>query len=101
MRIYRYELEVTDRQTLELPMTAQPLSVAPGRAENYHIDLWCLVPEIAPAVAYTVEIYRTGHPVASGADFRVDATELGYVGTVVMSDGLVWHVFVRPARGEQ
>lgn len=97
MRIFRYELEVRDRQILELPMSAQPLHVAPGRdPEQYSIDLWCLVPELAPALKYQVDIYGTGQPIDWYGDLTVTAA--GYVGTAVMPDGYVWHVFVRPVR---
>jgi hypothetical protein len=98
VRIYRYPLEVLDKQILELPATAQPLSVAPGRgADRYSIDLWCLVPEIPPAVKYQVDIYGTGHPIGRG-EITLDPVALGYVGTAVMSDGYVWHVFIGLAR---
>jgi hypothetical protein len=85
--IFRYELAIVDSQELTLPRRARILSVAPGRA-GYYIDLWALlVSDVMAPVAQTFRVFGTGHPLP---DF---VGGFGYVGTVVMPDQLVWHVF--------
>jgi hypothetical protein len=87
-RIFRYSLKLTVTQTIEMPLSYKLLSVAPGRTDDYTIDLWAQVPEQAPMVPVTIEIVGTGHPMPKAV--------LYFVGTAVMPDGLVWHVFERP-----
>lgn len=87
-RIFRYELRVTDVQKISLPSAHLVLSVAPGRG-GYHIDMWAQVKPSHHAVERTFHIAGTGHPLP-------DLYELNFIGTAVMSDGLVWHVFVEP-----
>jgi hypothetical protein len=92
--IYRYPLEVTDFQTLRIPSAHTILSVAPGRAQHreYQLDLWAKVSASDHNSTVAVYILGTGHPFptykTSGADL-----DIGFVGTCVMDDGLVWHVF--------
>lgn len=86
MRVWRYQLKVTDQQTIDMPLGYQLLSVAPGRGiREYLIDLWVQVPEEAPEVPVEIQIVGTGHPMPQA--------RLDFIGTAVMSDGLIWHVF--------
>lgn len=91
-RIYRYELEIVDRQVIPIPLGSVVLSVAPGRSDDFHLDLWALTTGL-PDVDYTFQIFGTGHPMPD------DITRLKFIGTCVMS-GLVWHVF-RELTGNQ
>jgi hypothetical protein len=92
--IYRYPLEVTDFQILKVPSAHTILSVAPGRHQgsHYSLDLWAKVSPIDHYSTVAVYILGTGHPFptykTSGVDLDID-----FVGTCVMDDGLVWHVF--------
>jgi hypothetical protein len=87
MRVFRYQLQVTDKQTIDLPLSSQILHVARDRGGDPNvIDLWAQVPEQAPLVPTVIRIYGTGHPMDHYA-------QLQYVGTVV-TDYLVWHVYV-------
>jgi hypothetical protein len=86
-RIFRYPLKVVGTQTIEMPLYYTLLSVAPGRTDEYTIDLWAQVPEQAPLVPVDIEIVGTGHP--------MPRVMLDFVGTAVMPDGLVWHVYER------
>lgn len=97
--IYRYPLDVTYYQELiQIPTAHKILSVAPGRDQprDYEIDLWM---KVSPSDVHTrVAIYMlsTGHPVpvnSVGADL-----DLKFIGTCVMNDGLVWHVFEGPVK---
>lgn len=83
-RIFRYQLEVTDEQQLYMPHSYEALSVAPSRG-GYHIDLWVQVNPDNTTSAPKFYVVGTGNPMPD--------RELDFVGTAVMSDGLVWHVF--------
>lgn len=86
MKIYRYELDYVD-QVLELPLGAEILSVAPGRGDGrYYFDMWAKVPEVAPLVPCKIWVFGTGHPMPKDVP-------LAFVGTVVMPDDYVFHVF--------
>ena len=87
MRVFRYPLLIVDKQEIDLPLSAQILHVAPGRGPSYALDLWAQVPEEAPMVPTVIRIFGTGHPM----DHH---TQLEYIGTCVMPDELVWHVYV-------
>ena len=81
MRIYKYTLEVTDYQSLALPINAQILDI---QAQNETICLWAIVDESAPPEHRYFAVYGTGHPLP-------DAIGL-YLATV-QRDGFVWHIF--------
>jgi hypothetical protein len=86
-RIFRYELELAERQVLNLPAGHVILSVAQSRT-RYAIDMWAVVipdDERTGQTEVAIQICGTGHPIP---DVRMK-----FVGTVVMSDGYVWHVF--------
>ena len=86
-RIYKYRLEITDYQRIELPVGARLLHVGEQSGELY---LWAMVWTTNNTEPCQVRIFGTGNPVYSG--------DLGeFVGTVQMSSGLVWHVFAEPA----
>lgn len=88
--IFRYELAVVDNQEVSLPAEHVLLAVAEGRGPSYHIDLWARVRSSGGnGVKRAFRIFGTGHP--------MPADGLDYVGTVVMADELVWHVFAVPA----
>jgi hypothetical protein len=106
MRVHRYALGITDHQVLDLPLSSQLLSVAPGRHYEdasrrdiprpmaEHIDLWALVPEVAPAVPYDLHIVGTGNPMPPQLTRHgIPSVAAMFVGTCVMPSGLVWHVF--------
>lgn len=67
------------------------LSAAPARNGVYGIDVWYIVDDADTKVReVAVSIAGTGHSLSK------TETLIDFVGTCVMSDGLVWHVFVRP-----
>lgn len=102
--IYKYDLNITDRQILQLPVDAQILSIqqqnttpvygADGRPVlNNTLQLWALVDPDAALEQRHFIIVGTGNPMPDGA--------AGYhLATVVTAGGaLVWHIFEEVANG--
>lgn len=85
--IYKWTLDIEDKQTLSLPAGAQILSVAMQRDE---VCLWALIdPKATKVQDRTFEIFGTGHPIPQGIQRK-------FLGTVLTHGGaLVWHVFER------
>jgi len=92
MKIWKYELQITDRQYIPVGSSyVWPLSVA---EQNGKLMLWAHVikedgfpPRCKNTI--TVDIIGTGNP------YEFDMTADNFVGTAVMSYGAVWHVFAR------
>lgn len=85
MRIYKWQLETTDRQTLPLQRDAQALTV---QVQHGVPCLWCLVDPDQPVQPQVIYICGTGHPT------HPEATAESYIGTYQLhSGGLVFHVF--------
>ena len=95
--IYKYDLALTDRQTLQLPAGAEILSVQEQEAWLYEhrstpanqrtLQLWALVDTKAPVTPRHFTIAGTGNPLTNQVILR-------HIDTVVMARGsLVWHIF--------
>lgn len=83
MRIWKWTLEVTDRQKIPMPVKAIPLSVQP---QHGGLQMWALCDETAEKVDRTIAIYGTGNPIPDEPG--------NFIGTFQMSGGaLVFHVF--------
>ncbi len=84
--IWKYELEVTYHQTLEIPKDAKLLCV---QNQYGHPYLWALVDPAEDKVERQIRCCGTGH------------TELNighnmYLGTTQMAEGnLIWHWFAQ------
>jgi len=86
MKIYKYLLEVTDEQVLELPKNAGILSVA---EQNGNIVLYAMVNPEMHTEKIRIAIIGTGHEIPRPQDLD------RFVGTVKQRGGLLmWHVFV-------
>jgi len=85
-RIWKYELQVTDMQQVEVPKGAKLLSVA---NQNGALCLWAIVDASKPRETRHIEIIGTGNPVPT--DMGVDRK---FIGTAVINP-FVWHVFER------
>lgn len=87
--IWKYTLEITDRQSISLPEGAEVLHVG-NQAES--LCLWALVdPKAKLGPIRCFEIFGTGHPIPE--DMGVSRK---FLGTIIMQHGaLVWHVFER------
>lgn len=83
--IYKYELKIKDEQKVEISGMREFLKIA---EQNGNLCLWCLV-ETNDKEVYTAEvvIVGTGHKIDSHL-----FNKSTYFDSVVMSNGLVWHV---------
>lgn len=85
-KIFKYVLEVTDEQTLQLPVGAKVLSVQNQQGKPC---LWALVDSEQPAIeSVNVAMFGTGNPIE---DWQLKG--LSFLGTVQIN-WLVLHVFV-------
>ena len=83
MRIWKWELKITDLQTVDMPRDAKIMSV---QMQSGKLCLWAMCWPINPTRPRNIAIYGTGNPVPN------DPGE--YIGTAQQHDGaLVWHVF--------
>jgi hypothetical protein len=93
VKILRKNLEVTDYQTLRIYADDRIASVAPCRSGEERIDIWWIEADTLSSTRDRgIYIVGTGHrmpDVLSGGVF---------LGTCVMSSGLVWHVFEGPVK---
>lgn len=80
--IFKYELAITDNQYLCIPSPAEILHVG---EQNGKLMLWAVVDNGLEMISIGISIFGTGNP----------ASTLGktHIGTVQMSNGLVWHIF--------
>lgn len=93
--IWKFDLEITDQQTVELPKGAELLSVGEQDTTGRTLQLWALVePEPDWETDHTKReqrtfiIHGTGHPALPGV------SKANHVATVISAGGaLVWHVF--------
>lgn len=83
MKIYKYPLEITDIQTLEMPIGAKLLD---AQMQNGNLCLWALVDTAANKEKRSIAIYGTGNPMPD---------EVGeYIATFqTMGGAFVGHVF--------
>ena len=90
-KIYKYKLEITDYQIIDLPKNAKILSVmSQPPAYGEVIDslyMWAGVDDDNPIEPRRIRIFGTGNPMAY-------EHKLKFIGTVSMnSNSLIWHVF--------
>lgn len=82
--IWKYELQTTDEQSVEMPFGAEILTVQ----EQFDKPcIWCLVDSDAKKALRQIRIIGTGHPIEQEFDGK-------YVGTYqVYSGSGVFHLF--------
>lgn len=94
--IYRYELRITDEQTVRIPGLIKFLSIDSSRSGHLtsdRIELWALVDTSMPEREHRVWIVGTGNPFPG----EIDAGERQHLGHALTSDGMfVWHVWADP-----
>lgn len=88
MVIWKYELEITGKQTVEMPVTAKILS---AQMQGEILQIWALcgenieLNENIELEKRTFAIYGTGNQTYE---------QVGtYIDTVQDNDGFVWHIF--------
>ena len=82
--VFKYELEVTDRQAVLLPPNASILS---AQVQSGRICLWVglEIDELHLSEPRDIRIHGTGHPIAES---------LRFIDTVQLANGsLIFHVF--------
>ncbi len=83
-KIFKYRLDITNTQIIEMPHGARLLHVD---AQGEELCLWALVDLAKSPSSVAIRIVGTGQPVVDLGDLY------NYVGTAQMPSGLVWHVF--------
>jgi len=81
--IYKYPIEITDLQGIELPEGYQILKVA---EQDGGLFVWVKVDTDAKLIKRPFVVVGTGH--------ELDMYGFLHLDSVVMSNGLVWHVFI-------
>lgn len=81
--IYKYSLQISDEQTIEIPRYAKPLCV---QMQNGILCLWAEVDTRFAKEIKTVYTYGTGH--------AIDRSGIQYLGTYQTENNLVFHVYV-------
>lgn len=89
-RIWKYPLAFEEIQDVKMPAGSMVVHVA---EQQEQIVLWALVDTAAPLEVRRFKLAGTGHEVPS------DGEVFPYLGTAVMSNGYVWHVFDVPEIG--
>ena len=83
--IWKYQLELTDRQDIVMPIGSKILCV---QAQRGTLCLWVLVNTNSPTNRRVIAVHGTGFPIADN-EFEIGR----YIGSVQMHNGdLVWHV---------
>lgn len=78
--IWKFPLEITDHQTIEVPLGSAPLTV---QLQYGQPAAWLVVDPSRESVKFDIECYGTGNPFHGAVE--------DYLGTVHMSG--VWHFF--------
>lgn len=81
--IYKFSLDITDVQFIEMPEGAQILS---AQNQSGNISLWALVDVEKPLEKRDIRIYGTGHP------YEFNDSDAKYISTVQQGP-LAWHIF--------
>lgn len=83
MRIWKWHLDVTDRQTISMPKGAKILDV---QIQKDKCCLWALCDENAEEEPRTIAIYGTGNPIPDEHGEHIATFQLP-------NYGLVFHAF--------
>lgn len=82
-KIFKYKLEITEFQEIEMPRHSHILCV---QTQNGEVCLWALVDYAEDPEVRKIKIFGTGHP--------IEQDNIKYIGTTQQLDGqLMWHVF--------
>lgn len=85
--IWKFTLQPTDSQVIDMPAGAKVLTAA---VQGYDVCLWAEVNPESPSRPRRFRMFGTGHPMPSEPGL--------YVGTAILSGGsLVLHVYEQPS----
>lgn len=96
--IYKYELEITDSQILQMHGIPRFLSV---QEQNGKLVVWAIIDTNNGINGREILIVGTGNEIPnyynlSGRSYdSASGYTTEHIGTVVMNNGLVWHIFVK------
>lgn len=83
LKIFKYELQIVDRQEISIPSPKRLLHVG---EQDEKLFVWSIVtPDIFVIYPTILRIFGTGH--------QIENEDITFIGTVQMSNGLVWHIF--------
>ena len=85
--IYKYPIEITDEQVVEMPVYARILGV---QMQGDNVNIWALVDTELHTMSVKIRVLAKGNPIAAGLQLR-------YIGTVC--GVFVWHVFIDDTEG--
>lgn len=86
-KIYKYPLALEDKQTIEMPMGSQILSI---QTQFNKPCIWAMVNPNLPPIGVKIEIYGTGESITNPFP-----SYLKYIGTFQINNGhVVYHVFL-------
>lgn len=84
--VWKFKLEVKDRQSIEMPQGAEILDI---QTQNNEICIWALVDIDAKMDVRHFEVWGTGHK-----HYYEDYKKADYLGSVQTENGkFVWHIF--------
>lgn len=84
--IHRYQLPITDRPVIDMPVGAVVLPAPPSERVGGYIEIWAEVSDDADVVRRAFRIVGTGNPLPEDCG--------RFIGTVVTHHGqFVWHVY--------
>lgn len=88
MRIYKYELKITDRQRVEMPLGSKILT---AQFQRDVLCLWAMVDESLRLREYKrIVIFGTGNPIPEPSS----EYEWKHIASAQQHNGdLVWHIF--------
>lgn len=85
--IWKYPIEITDEQTIKMPMGARILTV---QMQGPQCCIWALVDPSKPMAERHIRTHGTGHEIPLGI------TTWAYIGTIQSHGGaLIFHVFAK------
>ncbi len=86
--IYKYELKIEDAGVITTPLDSTLLKIA---EQDGKLFAWLMVDTTEDNTEMHFRIYGTGHEID---DCCCGFTDYNYFDSILMSNGLVWHVFV-------
>lgn len=85
-KIFKYELEITDEQYVNMPIGAHIIS---AKEQNGKLCVCAIIDSRYSEKPKLIMMVGTGHDI----NFAIGEYSLNFVDTVLMSNGLVFHVF--------
>ena len=91
--IHKYPLEIERQFTIQIPSNSQPLHV---EEQNGIPTIWCLIDPHMPIIESIFYCLATGETFPSHFSDTSGVIRHAFIGTVLMSNGDVWHYWRSP-----